>query len=216
MIAAFCMPIFSQETTLSNKDVAELVKAGLSESIIVSKIKNSQCGFDTSSNALIELKNAGASENIILAVIECKKESKPVENKSELILNISDAKGKRKVFIESEDEQSELEIAKQLKKKGFEVVSNSQNAELIFKFEIAEIDKIQVGVSPGIFGGINTSSVVERPEGKLTVYLIQDKSQHLVFAKRVYLGFSGKILHKQAGGLTEDFIKALLKAESSR
>jgi S1-C subfamily serine protease len=61
----------SQDTTLfTNKDVIEMVKAGLGPTIIIAKIKASQTKFDTSPSALQELKTAGATDEVILAVIE--------------------------------------------------------------------------------------------------------------------------------------------------
>lgn len=122
---------------------------------------------------------------------------------------------KRKVFLESEDERSQLEIIKELQqKKGFEVVSNIADADILFKFEIGGADKIQIGTNPGIFGGLSTSSTFERPEGKLTVYLLQDNNEYLIFAKKKELGFVGQYLHKQVIDLTKDFLKELKKAES--
>lgn len=53
---------------LTNKDVIALVQAGLSEQIIISKMRTSKCRFDTSTNALIQLKNAGASDGVMLAI----------------------------------------------------------------------------------------------------------------------------------------------------
>jgi putative component of membrane protein insertase Oxa1/YidC/SpoIIIJ protein YidD len=48
--------------------VIALVQAGLSEQIIISKMRTSKCRFDTSTNALIQLKNAGASDGVMLAI----------------------------------------------------------------------------------------------------------------------------------------------------
>src|SRR4030095_10774980 len=57
------------QALLTNDSLVALKKAGLSDSIIISKIKSSQTKFDTSSKALIGLKNAGMSDQVIEAVL---------------------------------------------------------------------------------------------------------------------------------------------------
>jgi hypothetical protein len=60
-------------TILSNKDVLDLLRLKLSEEIIAAKIKSSNCNFDTSPVAIQELKLSGASDSIILAMIQAPK-----------------------------------------------------------------------------------------------------------------------------------------------
>ena len=55
---------------LTNKDVAEMVKMGLSTEVIVAKIKISTSNFDTAPAALQELKAAGVPDAVILAMVE--------------------------------------------------------------------------------------------------------------------------------------------------
>lgn len=55
---------------LGNKDVLDLVKAGLSSEVIVAKIKSSATSFDTSPASLQELKTSGVSDAIILAMVQ--------------------------------------------------------------------------------------------------------------------------------------------------
>jgi hypothetical protein len=55
---------------LNNKDVREMLKAGLSSEIIIAKIKASNNNFDTSPAALQELKNAGVPDAVILAMVQ--------------------------------------------------------------------------------------------------------------------------------------------------
>jgi hypothetical protein len=54
---------------LSNQDVAEMVKAGLSREIILAKIKSGPCDFDTSPAALKELKAGNIPDDVILAMV---------------------------------------------------------------------------------------------------------------------------------------------------
>lgn len=55
---------------LTNKDVIEMVKAGLAVDIIVAKIKSSETNFDTSPGALTELKAAHVPDAVILAMVK--------------------------------------------------------------------------------------------------------------------------------------------------
>ncbi len=202
----------SETNTLTNDSVIELVKAGISESVVIAKIKNSNTTFDTSSTALVKLKNSSVSENIILAMIEAKPK---VNNstESETLLEMKDAIGKRKVFVESEDEKSQLIIIKTLKKNGFEVVVSQQNAELLIKFDF-QIRTANIGVSPGIFGGISMSQNAEQKNGKLKVFIKSGSSEQMIFVKERQPSSVGKYIHKQAEDYTEDFIKELKKAEN--
>ena len=61
-------PVSAQEV-LTNETVVGMVKAGLPESVIVQKIRTSTRKFDTSTNALIRLKQAGVSDKVIEAMV---------------------------------------------------------------------------------------------------------------------------------------------------
>lgn len=56
--------------SLSNKDVVDLVKMGISTDIIVAKIKASPNTFDTSPSAMQELKAASVPDAVILAMVQ--------------------------------------------------------------------------------------------------------------------------------------------------
>lgn len=64
----FSVPVAAE--TLNNANVIELVKIGLGDEAVVAKIKASAAQFDTSTSALIALKQAGASSSVIAAMIE--------------------------------------------------------------------------------------------------------------------------------------------------
>jgi len=53
-----------------NQEVLDLLKAGMSPAVVIAKIKSSPSKFDTAPAALQALKAAGASDEVILAVIE--------------------------------------------------------------------------------------------------------------------------------------------------
>lgn len=58
------------DETLTNDSVIQMFKSGLSESIIVAKIKSSNGSFNTSTSALQSLKNQGISDSVILAMVQ--------------------------------------------------------------------------------------------------------------------------------------------------
>jgi hypothetical protein len=55
---------------LTNKEVLEMVKGGLSSDVIIAKIKVSRCTFDTEAGVLSELKYKGVPNAVILAMVE--------------------------------------------------------------------------------------------------------------------------------------------------
>lgn len=60
----------STSPALTNKDVLDMMKAGLAADIIVAKIKSSRTNFDTSPGALAELKAANVPDSVILAMVK--------------------------------------------------------------------------------------------------------------------------------------------------
>jgi hypothetical protein len=57
---------------LTNQDIAKMIKAELGEETIVGAIANGPSDFDTSADALIALKRAGASQKVLSAVFAAK------------------------------------------------------------------------------------------------------------------------------------------------
>lgn len=62
-------PFLAAQQTLNNDSIEKLVKAGLSEDLIVSTVNASPGTYDTSADGLIALKKAGASDKVISAVL---------------------------------------------------------------------------------------------------------------------------------------------------
>ena len=60
----------NRQEILNNVTIVEMKNQGLSETIIVAKIKSSKSSFDTSSTALQSLKKAGVSDLVILAMVQ--------------------------------------------------------------------------------------------------------------------------------------------------
>jgi hypothetical protein len=68
MVLVFC-PLLVAQQVMNNDSVIKLVKAGLSDDLIVSTINASPGAFDTSANGLIALKQAGASDKVVSAIV---------------------------------------------------------------------------------------------------------------------------------------------------
>ena len=62
----------AQDEVMTNDEVISLTKAGLSPAIILGKIRSGKSNFDTSTDSLIKLKQAGVSDDILAAMIEAK------------------------------------------------------------------------------------------------------------------------------------------------
>src|SRR5215204_2551794 len=62
----------AQDEVMTNDEVISLSKAGLSPSIIIGKIRSGKSSFDLSTDALIKLKQAGVSDDIVAAMLEAK------------------------------------------------------------------------------------------------------------------------------------------------
>lgn len=72
VFAGLCLllaPVIVAQQALNNDAVLKLVKSGLSEDLIVTTINASPGSYDTSANGLIALKNGGASDKVIAAVV---------------------------------------------------------------------------------------------------------------------------------------------------
>lgn len=71
--AGFAMATESSTTrataALTDSDIAEMAKSGLSAKIIIAKIQTSPCNFDTSPAALESLKSAGVPDGVILQMV---------------------------------------------------------------------------------------------------------------------------------------------------
>ncbi len=68
---AWALPASAE--TLDNAKVIELSKVGLGDEAVIAKIKASAAQYDTNTDALIALKNAGVSSAVIAAMIDASK-----------------------------------------------------------------------------------------------------------------------------------------------
>jgi hypothetical protein len=66
---ALC-PSIAAAQTFDNASVIALHRGGLGEATLLAKIKGMPCGYDVSTNGLIDLKGAGLSDVVIAAMVE--------------------------------------------------------------------------------------------------------------------------------------------------
>jgi hypothetical protein len=101
IILLFSLAALAQAEILTNSQIIELSKAGLSSKVILNKIEKSRVDFDISTNSLIELKKSGVSDEIIAAIIEKAEANKAYSDSSNTVppLNSTDS---RRVEVFSE------------------------------------------------------------------------------------------------------------------
>jgi hypothetical protein len=78
LLFLFLVPVIAGQSSkkpLTNADVVDMAHAGLGDSTIVLSIKNSGTDFDTSPQALIELKKSGVSQSVMDAMLGAAKAS---------------------------------------------------------------------------------------------------------------------------------------------
>lgn len=68
-LALLLCPVLLAQEMMTNDSVIKLLRAGLSEDLVVTTINSSPGKYDTSANALIALKKAGAGDKVVAAMI---------------------------------------------------------------------------------------------------------------------------------------------------
>lgn len=68
LFLVFC-PILIAQQTLNNDSIIKLVKAGLSDDLILSTIKAAPGAYDISADGIIALKSGGASDKVVTAIV---------------------------------------------------------------------------------------------------------------------------------------------------
>lgn len=69
-LCILALPIAAQNAKpMDNQDVIRLTRAGLNEDLIITKIKSSPTNFDTSTDGIVQLKQAGVKDRVLAAVL---------------------------------------------------------------------------------------------------------------------------------------------------
>jgi len=77
-------PPATRAEALTNSDVLKMVEAKLTDDLIIGKIKSSPSDFDTSIDAVLKLKAAGASDAVIHAMVDASPTAKTVVKEASL------------------------------------------------------------------------------------------------------------------------------------
>jgi hypothetical protein len=205
---------------ITNETVIEMSKNGLSSEIIKAKIKASETKFDTSTEAIKKLTEAGVAEPVIVAMIEKqdsqkqteKQEKKEASKMSEAIPeqgNLSDILGKKKVYIYSEDLKSRDIIIKVLNKdKSFEIVDKLEDSDFAIKFEVW-IDS--VGAVANRTGDTTTVTESRARVGTLTILMPSSDSNRVRFVYSTKKTQRSILFDHPAESTTKQFLKDLSK-----
>jgi len=157
LMAVLCLaicPLLLAQDTLTNDSVAKLVKAGLSDDLIVSTVNTQPGNYDTSADAIIALKSAGASDKVVAAVLQrasAPAASQPAPGAQDpAAAPAAQANGKPRVFLtaaskgtnQNADRDQSMEMAKDLEKNcpDVKVSINQQTADYTI-----ELNHIEVG-----------------------------------------------------------------------
>ena len=106
VIAALLLALPFSAFPFDNQDVLKMQKAGLSEDTILAAMQKERGEFDTSTDALIELKKAGVSEKIIQKMIASQSgaassaDSSSVSSSASSSVSSSDSSGASAVFLQ--------------------------------------------------------------------------------------------------------------------
>lgn len=126
----------SQQATITNGDVLDLVKAGLAPEVVAAKVRASICKCDTSPAALAELKAAAVPDVVILAMVEAGARANGSAAKSESagLTNIQQAKT---VYLD--DKSTDFKVFDNLSKKlkdwgAWTVVDRLEDADVVLVF----------------------------------------------------------------------------------
>jgi hypothetical protein len=126
----------------------EMVKSGLSETIIIAKIRNTESKFDTSTEALSDLTKEKVSDNVIAAMIDSagaqnRSRMDAMNDKVDITLDapdngdLSEVLDLKKVYFYTTDPKGRDVLTKQIKKyPQFELVDSIDKAEFVIMFAI--------------------------------------------------------------------------------
>lgn len=98
--------VFGQSEILTNNEVILMTKSGLSKDLIVRKINDSKGSYDTSAQALIDLKKSGVADEVIELMLEHKNsvnEAAEGKNNSTSALNSNNSNANTHIVLDSKE-----------------------------------------------------------------------------------------------------------------
>ena len=80
VLIGLTLVLAQEQRTLTNSDIANMVKSGIGDQTILLSIQKSTTKFDTSPEALIQLKTAGVSDAVLSAMLNTSPAAAPEDN----------------------------------------------------------------------------------------------------------------------------------------
>lgn len=169
ILLAVFSTLSQSDKPLTNQDVIEMSRGGLSALVIISKIKTSKTEFKTQISDLKLLTEEKVPESVVAAMVEKQAErdlpKKPVDYSAKDAEHgtISELKGKNKVFVAVQDSVARQIVLDAIRKSSFlTVVDNRSDADFGVNYAM---ERVNAG-SNMILGTPNNVIVV----GELMVY----------------------------------------------
>lgn len=146
LLIIICSISVLAQSIITNENVAEMVKSGLSAEIIKAKIKSSETKFDTSTEALKKLSEQGIPESVVVAMIEREESQKQITSQEKKETSkifdsvpeqgkLSDIADKTKVYIYTDELKARDIIAKHLTKdKRIAVVDKIEDSDFAIRY----------------------------------------------------------------------------------
>ena len=88
------------QETLTNAKIIDMVKIGLSQPLIIAKIKASKGNYDTSTTAIKQLKDEGVSDALILAMLQSGSSVEKIDNNNSSMSNDSNQTSGEKIVLQ--------------------------------------------------------------------------------------------------------------------
>jgi hypothetical protein len=156
-----------------NQDVIEMLRAGISPAVVLTKIKTTTCRFDTSPSALVSLKEAGVPDELLMEMVRNPQgllppveaahtpelqpapqpeQRRPFDDGLPEYGDISELRRMHRVFVIADDIDSENMLIRGLQTyDGLQVVGSPDKAEIFVAFtQGSEATRMQFG---GLFSG---------------------------------------------------------------
>jgi hypothetical protein len=203
-----------------------MVKSGLSPEIVIAKIHSSSVSFDTSTEGLKALSEAGVPEKVVVEMIteagKAAKASYQAAKENEKLLNsvpeqgkLSEVLSKNKVFLLTEDLKARDLIEKELRKvHKFTLVDKIEDSDFAIKYE-SWVET--VNVSATVVGNTATARENTQLNGLFTVLMPSETAQtgrlRLVYSARKSKYYIWE--DNPAESTTKQFIKDLMKAAAA-
>ncbi len=143
---------------VTNDEIIEMVKAGLTSELIITKIKSSRCNFDTSPFALVSLKESNVPDSVLLEMVRNPEGGEPAVERIQPVSqlkaeatpterpqapsdglpeygHISEIRRMRRAYVVADDIDSQNLLVKALSSyEGLQIVGSPDRAELFITF----------------------------------------------------------------------------------